>query len=382
MIIALQLILVFCIAGSAVYYAWCAMSTIQFFRATKQNIGANCQPVSVLIPVCGVDEGARENWESFCQQDYDRYEVIFGVMNPQDPAVPILEEVVAKFRDRAKLVFCLEVRGLNYQVSNLTHLLEAAQHDWVIFTDSDMRVGSDYVRVVTAPLAESGIGAVTCGHLGHEPKFLVAALASLGRCIDYLPSVLIARTLYGGLDFALGATIATRKSILEQAGGLQSIVDRIASDYHIGNMVANAGYRVELSRYILESDSGNESLQQLFHRELRWARSIRWTEGSLYYGYACIYGTVYCVPLLLLSGFQSWAVILCPITVAIRLVQVLVSMYSMGCPKLVRWIWMLPLRDLLSFVVFVAGAFGQTVYWRGRRLSIGEDSVLTERSPL
>ena len=378
MIIALQVVLLLLITGSIVYYIWCAISAVQFFALTQQENSANNQPVSVLIPVCGVDEGAQENWESFCQQDYEHYEVIFGVMNPQDPAIPILEELVARYPHRAKLVFCLEVRGINYQVSNLMHLLEAAQHELVIFTDSDMRVKPEYIRKVTAPLADSAIGAVTAGHLGHEPKFLVAALASLGRCIDEMPSVLLARTLFNGLQFALGATIATRKSLLAQVGGLQSIVNRIGSDFHIGNMIANAGYRVELSQYVLECDSGRESFRQLFLRELRWARAIRYNQGALYYGYGCIYGTVYCIPLLLVSGFQSWAVIVCVATLAARVVQALVSMYTMDCPKLVRWIWTLPLRDLINFVIFVGGAFGQTIYWRGRQLGIGEGGILTE----
>ena len=88
MIIALQLVLLLLIGASVVFYTWCAISTGRFFIANKQVKSASCQPVSVLIPVCGVDEGAMENWDSFCQQDYENYEVLFGVMNPQDPAVP------------------------------------------------------------------------------------------------------------------------------------------------------------------------------------------------------------------------------------------------------------------------------------------------------
>lgn len=378
MIIALQLVLLLLIGASVVFYTWCAISTGRFFTATRQETNPSCQPVSVLIPVCGVDEGAQSNWDSFCQQDYENYEVLFGVMNPRDPAVPILAEMVARNPGRARLIFCLEVRGVNHQISNLMHLVEAAQHEVVIFTNSDMRVRPEYLRTVTAPLADPEIGVVTCGYLGHDPKFLVAALASLGRCIDFIPSVLVARTLEGGLRFALGATIATRKSVLEKIGGLQSVVNRIGSDYYIGNMAAAAGYRVELSQYIVETDAGRESFRDLLKRELRWARTSRWNRGSLYYSIVSIYGTVYCIPLLLLADFHSWAVIVCSVTIAIRVVQSLVAVYSMGCPKLVWWLWTLPIRDLISFVMWVAGAFGQTIDWRGRRLSIGVGGILTE----
>ncbi|MBO3461872.1 glycosyltransferase [Aetokthonos hydrillicola Thurmond2011] len=383
MIIALQLVLLILIAGSVAFYIWCAVSTAEFFLAPKQEEDINYQPVSIMIPVCGVDDHSRENWESFCQQDYEDYEVLFGVMNPKDPAVPILEEVVAKFPGRAKLIFCLEVLGLNHQVSNLMHLLEAAQHELVIFTDSDVYVKTHYLRTVTAPLVDSSIGLVTCSYVAHKPHFLVPAIAALGRCLDNIPSVLLARKLNGGgLWFAFGATMATRKSLLTQVGGLQSIVNRIGSDYLIGNMVVNAGYRIELSRYIIETDGGRQTFQQLFQRELRWAITIRYTEGLLYYGNVFIYGTVYCVPLLLLSGFQLWAVIVSIVTIVIRIVQSLTAIYTMNCPKLATWLWALPLRDLLSFIIFVGGGVSKSIYWRGRRLQIGMGGTLTEQDSI
>ena len=379
MIIALQLVLLILIAGAVVYYILCAIATARFYTTPKPERGANYQPVSVLIPVCGVDDDSRKNWESFCEQDYENYEVLFGVMNPKDPAVPILKEVVEKFPDRAQLIFCLEVRGLNHQVSNFMHLLEAAQHEIVIFTDSDIYVQPHYLRTVTPPLADPSIGLVTCGYLAHAPEFPIPAIASLGRCTDNMPSVLLARCLQGGnLWFAFGATMAIRKSVLAQAGGLQSIVNRIGSDYQIGNMVLNAGYRIELSPYITETDGGRQSFPQLFQRELRWARTIRYLEGPLYYGNMFTCGTVYCIPLLLLSGVQPWAVIVSLAIITVRIVQALVAIYCMGCPKLVRWLWALPLRDLLSFIIFIGGAFGNSIYWRGRRLQLGMGGTLKE----
>ncbi len=383
MIIALQLVLLILIAGAVVYYILCAIATARFYTTPKPERGANYQPVSVLIPVCGVDDDSRKNWESFCEQDYENYEVLFGVMNPKDPAVPILKEVVEKFPDRAKLIFCLEVRGLNHQVSNFMHLFEAAQHEIVIFTDSDIYVQPHYLRTVTPPLADPSIGLVTCGYVAHGPEFPIPAIASLGRCTDNMPSVLLARCLQGGnLWFAFGATMAIRKSVLAQAGGLQSIVNRIGSDYQIGNMVVNAGYRIELSPYITETDGGRQSFPQLFQRELRWARTIRYLEGPLYYGNMFTCGTVYCIPLLLLSGVQPWAVIVSLAIITVRVVQALVAIYSMDCPKLVRWLWALPLRDLLSFIIFIGGAFGNRIYWRGRRLQLGMGGTLTEEDSI
>jgi ceramide glucosyltransferase len=378
MITALELVLLVLIGISVLFYLGCAVCTIRFFSANQQETGTVYQPVSVLIPVCGVEEGAWENWSSFCLQDCEHYEVLFGVMNPQDPAVPVLQELVAKFPQKARLILCQEVRGINYQVSNLMHLVEAAQHEVVIFTDSDMRVSPDYVRTVTAPLVDQAIGVVTCGYVTHDPQFLGSALASMGRCFDFIPSVLVARSLDGGMQFALGATIATRKSVVAKFGGLQNVVNRIGSDYHIGRMAVGAGYRVELSEYIVENASACETFGQVFRREWRWARTIRLNRGFQYYGVGLGYGTVYCVPLLLLSGFQNWAVTVAVATIAFRVVQTLTAIYSMKCPNLLWWLWALPLRDLMSFFIWVAGGFGQKIYWRGRWLQVEAGGTLQE----
>ena len=381
--IVVETFLVFLIGASLIFYIWSAICTLRFF-ATKQEIpvsGEDSIPensTSILIPVCGVEVGARENWESFCTQDFERYEVLFGVKDPEDPAIPVLQEVIAKYPDRAKLFFGLEPRGINYQISNLMHLLEAAQYENIIFTDSDMRVTPDYLRTVTAPLADPKVGVVTCGYVAHDPKFLGSALASLGRCIDFIPSVLVARSLDGGLRFSLGATIVIRQSVLEQIGGVQKMINLIGSDYHIGKLANDAGYRVELSRYILETDGGKETLWQVFQRESRWAIGIRFNRGSQYYGMGFCYGTVYCIPLLLVSGFQSWAVFISLTAIAVRTIQALVAMYSMSCPKLVKWLWALPIRDLMNFATWITGAFGQSIYWRGRWLRVKPGGILIE----
>jgi len=372
--VVLETVLVFLIGASLVFYIWCAICTIQFF-ATRPSISIaseNCvdRGVSILIPICGLDADARENWESFCHQNYENYEVIFGVKDYQDPAIPIIQEIVANYPQRAKLICGLEALGINYQVSNLVHLLEAAKHETVIFIDSDMRLTPDYLTTVTLPLADKKVGVVTCAYIGHNPQFFGSALTCLGRCIDFIPSVLIARSLDDGLKFSLGATIATRKSVLEKIGGLQQLLNRIASDYYIGKMVSDAGYHVELSRYVLETDSGKETVQQIFRRELRWAIGIRLNRGWEYYGMVFCYGTVYCLALLLVTGVKNWAIILSLTTLIVRLIQAVVVIHSIDCPKLIKWIWILPIRDLMSFIIWLVGAFSHSIYWRGRRLQV------------
>ena len=328
-----------------------------------------------MVPVCGLDAGAWENWSSLCTQDYPNYEVLFGVTDPQDPAIPLLERLVATYPERVRLFTGLKPRGINYKDSNLSYLLEASQHEVIIFADSDIRVNPNYIRTVTAPLVDSEVGMVTCSFIGYNPKSLGGAIASLGRAFDFIPSLLIARILDGGLRGAVGATIATRKTTLAYYGGLH--LNRIGSDYNLGKRAVQAGYQVELSRYVLESDTGKETIRQVFQRELRWARTIRFNRGSQYYTMVFCYGTIYCLPLLLLSGFAIWAIAFTVAVWFIRYAQVLVSIFCLRSPKLLYWLWALPLRDVLSLVIWARGAFGQSVYWRGRRLRVVEDGLIT-----
>lgn len=347
--------------------------------------------VSILIPVRGVDEGAFANWTSFCQQDYPEYEVLFGVMDPQDPAVSVLQQVIAQFPDRAKLFTDLPPRGINHQISNLSYLVEASHHEVVIFADSDIRVTPDYLQWVTQPLKNDRIGLVTCAYVDHRPRYLGAALAALGRSLDFIPSVLIARSLDGGLKFALGPTIVFKRSVLMAFGGLEPVLNRIGSDFHMGRLTVEAGYGVELATYLLDNDCGEETPEQVFQRELRWSRTIRWNRGSQYYGLLFTHGTVYSLLLLLLSnimsqimgevmnGFQTWAVALWGVSWGFRVLQGFLLLSALNLPHLKKWLWILPLRDAMTFWVWLRGAYGRTIFWRGRWLAVSGQGILQEK---
>lgn len=376
--LALEILLLLLIAGSLVFYLACAFFTQQFFSGSPRSISASpietSPAVSLLVPVRGVEAAAWENWSSLCSQDYPDYEVLFGVMEPTDPAVPVLERLVADFPDRARLLVDLPPRGVNFKDSNLSYLLEQSQHEVIVFADSDIQVDTNYLRTVTAPLADPGIGLVTCCFLGRNPQSIGAALASLGRGCDFIPSLLIAQVLDRGLRCAVGATIALRRPVLEEIGGLH--LNRIGSDYNLGKRTAEAGYKVELSPYVLESDTGMESTHTVFQRELRWARTIRFNRGSVYYTMIFCYGTVLCLPLWVLSGGAAWSIALTILTFVIRYLQATIAIVHLQGWGMLRWVWLLPIRDLMSLVVWAGGSVGQKVNWRGRWLTVRGDGLV------
>ena len=380
----MTILLLILISCSLVFYLACGWFTWQFFKTSTETDVDFTPPVAILMSVCGLEPGAWENWSSFCQQDHPDYQILFGVTDPQDPAIALLEKLVTTYPDKVQVFPGLEPQGINHKDSNLNFLLQKTEREVIIFADSDIRVSSDYISRVIAPLANQEVGMVTCAFVGYNPRSLGAALASFGRCFDFIPSLLIARFLDGGLKCAVGTTIATRKSALAKYGGLH--LNRIGSDYNLGKRAAEAGYKVELSSYVLESDTGEEGIKDVYQRELRWARTIRFNRGLQYYTMAFCYGSVYCLPLLIVSSFANWAIpygfsgaiTVVLVTWLIRYIQVLISILTIKTPRLLLWLWALPLRDLLSFLVWLIGCFGQEVYWRGRKLKIEGDGIIKE----
>ena len=383
-------IFILLIACCQVYSVYCAFCVRRFRSAAGGERGDSATPssgVSILIPVRGVDESAYRNWTSLCEQDYVDYEVLFGVMDPDDPAMPVLNDIIAKFHAdslkckarRIEIIICSRIIGENHKISNLIQLLASAHNEHIIFADSDIRVGPDYIQKVTAPLSDPGVGMVTCVYFDHTPQSMGAAIAAFGRALEFIPGVLIARKIDRGLKLAIGPTMATRKSVIAEFGGLEMVRDQIASDYHIGKLTSEAGYKVELSSYILDNDCGREGVVDVFHRELRWARTIRVARGVQYHGMVFRFGALYSVFLLLFSGLEVWAFILCLETFILKYIQASVIFRNLRAQKLYRWLWALPIREALSFSVWLGGSFGRKIYWRGRKMKISANGTLIEQ---
>ena len=378
MFIVVQTVCLILILGSWAFYLACIYCTLDFFnRKPVDDRDVVVDRVSLLIPICGMDSGAWENWSSFCHQiDCEPYEILFGIADPNDPAIPTLQRLQTMYGDRlVRLFIDLPPRGVNYKDSTLSYLLEQAHYDWIVFADSDIRVSPTYLHDVVAPLVEGRAELITCAFIAHDPQHLGSALASLARCCDFIPSALIARKLDGGLRFAIGMTMAMSQQTLANAGGLH--LDRIGSDYNLGKRVAKSGGRVELFHQVLESDTGAEKLSDLYQRELRWSRTIRFNKGIVYYTMFFCYGSLYGILLLCFAIASDYTMLtIAMATLLIRYVQAFIACQTVGAPQLIRWFPLLLFRDTLSFWIWLVGCLGSTVVWRKRTLKIVGDGVV------
>jgi ceramide glucosyltransferase len=388
---ATQILIASLLLGCGLFHMACIWATLAFFKPWQQReqMGGNRDsssgpitvPVSVMVPICGLDDRARRNWESLCvQEDCGNYEVLFGIADPDDLAIPTLQAIQTEYPDRVRLFIDLPPRGANYKDSTLSYLLEACQSEWLIFADSDIWVHPHYIRDVMQPIVKGEADLITCAFIARNPHQLGGAIASLNRCCDFIPSALISRTLDGGLRFAIGMTIALHRETLIRAGGLH--LNRIGSDYNLGKRVAQTGSKVELLSEILESNTDGETLWQVYGRELRWSRTIRFNKGTIYYTMVFCFGSVYALILFSLSlqyhEIPLWIPIVSITIVSLRYIQAGIACWSMGAMPLIRWFPWIPLRDTLSFLVWLMGCWGNRVVWRHRVLRIEQDGLVCE----
>ncbi len=323
-----------------------------------------------MKPICGLDIDTYENFASFCHQDYPEYQIIFGVRDERDPSVEVVKKILADFPEiDIRLVVSDRTIGTNLKVSNLANAEAEAKYSLLLLADSDVRVGPDYLRRVIQPMRDPSVGVVTCLY---RPlvRGWVAILEAVGISTDYLAGVLVARSLEG-MNFALGPTIAIRKSALQAIGGFLAIADYLADDYQLGYLPAQAGYKVVLSDYVIDHAIATESLVDLIHRQTRWNCCTRVSRPWGYLGLIFTHGTAISL-LFLIATFGSlfgWAI--AGLTWSTRLIMAwVVGVKSLKDPVTRKFLWLVPLRDLISFALWCYSLVGNTFEWRGRKLRL------------
>lgn len=362
--------------SSSIYYLICLWSAAVFLRERKADKSVRptqtLPPVSMLKPLKGTDPDIYESFRSHCLQDYLEYEIIFGVNDPDDPAVASVQKLQREFPERRiQLVVSPNKLGANVKVSNLEHMLQAARYEHLLVNDSDIRVERDYLRRVIAPLADQNVGMVTCLYRGVAASTLGSQLESLGISTDFCPGVLVARQLEGGLRFGLGSTLAFRRTDLERIGGFRSIVDFLADDYELGRRIANLGLQVLLSDVVVETQLPAYDLRGFLAHQLRWARGVRDSRTGGYIGLATTYGLMWALLTLIASQTAPWSWAVLTVTVLLRLAMALAVGKSVLADRhLLRHLWLLPVRDLVAVVVWIASFLGHTVTWRGDRFEL------------
>lgn len=344
-----------------------------FRRETGRPISATSRPaISILKPLKGADDRTYAALRSHCQQEYGSFEIIFGVNDAEDKAVPLVRKLIAEFPNLSvRLVICGEALGSNRKVSNLIYLLREASYSYILVNDGDISVSPHYLQAVVAGLDDPEVGMVTCLYRGNSAHTFGSKLEALGIATDFAPGVLTALFLDQGLSFGLGSTLVMRRAALEKIGSFDAVVDYLADDYQLGKRIADAGFKVVLSSEIVETAVPKYSLVQFWEHQLRWARTMRVSRPSGYAGVVFTFALPWAIFLMLVAPSSWWAWALLGAAFLARLAAAIgIGKRILGDRQVIRDLWLLPMRDLLGLAIWFCSYVGNTVVWRGEKFRL------------
>jgi ceramide glucosyltransferase len=361
-------------------YALLSAVLVGRFMQTQSGAAAASPAVTILKPLHQGEPDLSRNLETFFAQNYGgAVQIVFGVHDQADPAIEVVRALQAKYphMDTA-IVADTALYGANAKVSNLINMLPAARHDTLVLSDSDIAVGTGWLRQVTAALARPGVGIVTCLYTGEPAKDghrLWSSLAAMGTSYTFLPNAVLGTSL-GLATPCFGSTIALQRQTLDEVGGFAAFADQLADDYEMGRAVRARGYTLAIPAMGVGHTTAENSAGELLRHELRWTRTIRVVNPAGHAGSFVTHGFVFALMAALLLDFNPASLAILGLTLGSRLflkarIDGLFGTYAGPY-------WLMPLRDLLSFGVFVASLFGETVHWRGTHFAVEPSGAMSQ----
>lgn len=352
---------------------WVAVSR---FAQQKVALPGHRPSVTILKPLYGNEPLLEDALATFCNQDYPVFQIVFGLQDANDSALPVLDRLRARFPALDMVVVIDPTpHGSNRKVANLINMAPYARHDVIVIADSDIHAAPDYLTQLTASLQTPGVGLVTTLYSG-----LPAGPGFTGRLgaeqinHTFLPGALMARLL--GRQDCLGATMALTRRQLDSIGGLQSLVDHLADDAALGRLVKAQGLSIALAATVPATTVSEVHLPELFAHELRWARTIFSLE-PVGFAMSCVqYPLLWAALVVGLSGGASWAWLAFALAWLVRGVSGLAIDRALGLAPGVS-LWCLPFRDLMSMTVMLASYRSDRVAWRGQILRATPPSLVS-----
>lgn len=369
-------------------YFLVAIVAARGFILSRRRLGGSYAPgVSILKSLKGIDEGMLDAFRSHCRQNYaGEYELLFGVSSLDEPAVSVVRQLQTEFPGQAiRLIECPERLGSNGKVSTLAQLTPHARLEFLLVNDSDITVGAHYLTRVMAHFApeiqpvhqiRKEVGLVTALYRGRVHGTLGSRLESLTIATDFMPSVLVARMLEGGLRYGLGSTLAVSREALAKIGGFEAIADQLADDYELGKQVFQAGYRIALSAEVVETSVPAYEWRGFCDHQLRWLRTVRDARPGGYAGLIFTQGLTLAILNVVASGVSLTSLWLLALCFFLRLsLAMTVGAEVLGDHQVLPGLWLLPLRDAVATALWIGGFASNTVVWRGERFEVRQGKL-------
>ena len=364
-VLAGALLAIFC--GSMVYCILQVIAALRYLRVRPATLRA-IEPISILKPLAGLDLDLESNLRTFFEQDYPAFEILFAVRSESDPALQVVSRLQQEHsKIPSRLIITGEPPYPNAKVFSLERTMAMAANDLLVMSDSDIRVTPDLLRTAAAEFQDARLGVATCPYRAVPGPSFWSRLEATGMNTDFWGGALVARMLEG-MRFAVGPTIVARRRVLQSIGGFALLKDYLAEDFVMGQFAADAGHGVILSSYVIEHHIGSATFRENIAHRLRWGRSTRRSRPAGYIG------QLFTMPLplaLIVCAFSpAWWPVL-PIGLAARVVAAYMVSVRVLRARL-NWA-LLPIEDLIGFLFWIAGFFGNTISWRGRRYRLSAD---------
>jgi len=352
-------------------------------RERGMRDAADLPPVTLLKPLCGTEPGLEANLTSFFEQQYPNFEIIFGSRSDDDPALNIARRISARYPSvPVKIVTSGEPWWPNAKVCSLVKMYSHAAHDYLIISDSDVKVGPNYIGKVVEPLLNPKNGVVTCLYRGLPTGGLWSKLEALGMSVEMTAGAIVAN-LIEGMKFALGPTMAVRRDALEAVGGFESLAEYCADDYVLGRKVAESGRRVVMSQHVIDHVVINRRFLCSMRHQVRWMKSTRFSRHAGHAGTALTFALPFgLIGLLAAGALHHWALGF-GFLAAAYLNRVVLSIAAgwgvVRDRRTLRLAWLYPVRAMMGFLFWCASYSGREIEWRGDwyRLEDGGRMVLT-----
>jgi ceramide glucosyltransferase len=356
-------------------------------QAADAALLTSLPPVSLLKPVHGLEARLKENIESFFRQDYPQFEILFAADEEDDPALGVIREICARYpKIRSRVLVTGRPPWPNPPSYSFARMAEVAAHEILVTSDSDVEVAPNYLREVVPPMLDPKTGMLTCVYRGENAGGFWSALDAIGMSVEMTAGVLTANLLEG-MKFGLGPTIVARKDSVEKIGGYRVLGDYFSNDFVIGNLIEKAGYRVVLSRHVIDHVVPPMTLRRMWERQVRWAKGTRYSRPKGHFGSGLVYAMPYGILGLAAAGaLGRWELGAWFLSVAIlnRLIEALAIGWGVvRDPVARRAPWLYPIRDLLGFCVWTASYLSKKAVWRDSRYELvdGGRIVLRQSSP-
>jgi ceramide glucosyltransferase len=360
------------------YYVTAIIAAMRFFRRERaKQLPAFTPPVSLLKPVRGVDFGTYENFASFCMQNYPEYEILFCVNEMSDAAVPVIQKVMKDFpAHRIRILANAPQIGSNRKINNLALLTREANYEILLQTDGDVRVGPNYIRELVAPFVDPTVGVASCFYRATAQNSFWASLEAVGTASDFFAGALVAEWKEG-ITFALGASVGTTKTWLAKIGGYEAIANLLADDYELGNRVHQAGGKVLLCREPVWTMYPAQGVKGFWDHQVRWARTVRLCRPASFIGLLFTHGLPWALLAAVVAPCASIAVAYLLAYVVLRSIMAwVVGIWGINDDVLRRRFWLIPVRDLLNFAVWLAGFASNRVTWGGREYVMKDGKMM------